>query len=288
MDLLLPDALKTLWTTGQQQGRPAEELMAEQDRLVGAYAAAWAEAIALPGHASLADSLAAEIAAHSRFTDPAEVRRRWKSAVTDVRDEWQARVAGRESDDAVTGFYDQSEAYIFDLMAWHSLVDDNGPLAYVVALKFAQRHGCRDYLDFGSGVGSGAILFAHHGFTVSLADISSTLLTFARARCEARQVRATYFDLKTGALPVHAYDIVTAMDVWEHLTDPEGTAVRIAESIRPGGFLFGRFAAEPDTDHPQHIVFDFAPTFRALAGAGFEEVWQDEWLWGHKAFRKRT
>ncbi len=288
MSPLLPDALKTIWTTGPGQVLTTEELMAEQDRLIGEYARIWTDAMILPGRGALLDSLASEIAQHTRFTDPDEVHRRWKSAVTDVRDEWCTRVTIGRDRDEVTAFYDRSEAYIFDLMAWHSLADDNGPLAYVVALRFAEQHGCRACLDFGSGVGSGAILFGRHGFAITLADISSNLLSFARARCEARGLTAAYIDLKLSGLPDASFDIVTAMDVWEHLTDPVQTASQIAKAVRPGGFLFGRFAAEPDENHPQHIVFDFEPTFRKLAEEGLVEVWRDEWLWGHQAFQKKA
>ena len=51
-------------------------------------------------------------------------------------------------------------------------------------------------------------------------------------------------------------------------------------------FLFARLAAEIDEDRPQHIVQDFAPTFAHLETLGLVQVWQDEWLWGHRAFSK--
>src|SRR5262249_50905214 len=103
----------------------------------------------------------------------------------DLFDEWHTHTRSEQDGDSVIAFYDQSEAYIFDLMGWHSLVDDKGPLAYVVALRFAQGEECRNHLDFGSGVGSGTILFGcTGGFTLTLADVSSRLLSFARARCE--------------------------------------------------------------------------------------------------------
>jgi SAM-dependent methyltransferase len=157
----------------------------------------------------------------------------------------------------------------------------------VVALGFAQQHGCREYMDFGSGVGSGALLFARHGFHVTLSDISSTMLEFARARLAARGIVARFIDLKEQRLPPAQYEFITAMDVWEHLVDPVGTARDMAGALKPGGFLFGRFAAEPEPDVPQHIVFDFEPTFRQFERDGLEPVWADEWLWGHRAFRKR-
>jgi len=78
------------------------------------------------------------------------------------------------------------------------------------------------------------------------------------------------------------------MDVWEHLADPVGVVDQVADAIAPGGFLFGRFAAQPHTNYPQHIVVDFEPTFRRLAERGFVETWRDDWMWGHQAFQKAS
>jgi 2-polyprenyl-3-methyl-5-hydroxy-6-metoxy-1,4-benzoquinol methylase len=173
-------------------------------------------------------------------------------------------------------------------MWWHTLSEDSTPLAYVTALQFAQQHSCQRYLDFGAGVGSGGILFARHGFGVTLADISSPLLHFSQWRLKQRQLPAQCLDLKTGALPRHAFDIVTAMDVFEHLVDPVETLAQLHQALQPGGFLFARLAAEVDEDRPQHIVQDFAPTFERLRTLGFVQVWQDDWLWGHQVFRKAS
>jgi hypothetical protein len=76
--------------------------------------------------------------------------------------------------------------------------------------------------------------------------------------------------------------------VFPVLIDPIGAIDRLSASLKTGGFLFGRFHAEPeDQQHPQHIVTDFAPTFARLRDLGFSEVWRDEWLWGHQVFQKR-
>jgi len=286
-ELLLPDAIKKLWTTGTAEGVDAEALMAEQQRLIGEYADVWANSLMLDGESRLSDSLLAELR-RSVAIDDAEIERRWSAGDEDVPDEWRSRVADPTDRRAVEDFYDRSQGYIFELMRWHTLGSDNGPLAYVVALRFAEQRGCRTYLDFGAGVGSGAILFARHGFDVTLADISSTLLDFAQKRLRARQVSAGFLDLKREALPPDRFDMVTAMDVWEHLVDPVGEAAAVARAIKPGGFLFGRFAAEPDPNVPQHIVFDFQPTFEEFAHQGLVRVWEDDWLWGHQAFQKRS
>src|SRR5262249_16184158 len=134
--------------------------------------------------------------------------------------------------------------------------------------------------------GSGAILFANHGYDVAQADISSTLLDFSRWRFARRQLPVTTIDLTSEELACEGFDFITAMDVFEHLADPVEAATLLAAALRPGVQVVGRFAADPDPTRPQHIVFDFAPTFRRLAFHGLTEVWKDVWLWGHQVFQK--
>jgi 2-polyprenyl-3-methyl-5-hydroxy-6-metoxy-1,4-benzoquinol methylase len=167
------------------------------------------------------------------------------------------------------------------------LTDDLSPLAYVTALQFAQREGCRSCLDFGAGVGSGSLLFVQHGLNVGLADISSPLLEFSRWRFQLRRLPGEFFDLKKSDLPNESFDMVTAMDVFEHLVDPLNAVKKLSDVLKPGGFLFGRFSAEPNEDRPMHVVQDFGPTLSCLRKFGFIEVWRDDWLWGHQVFQKR-
>ena len=98
----------------------------------------------------------------------------------------------------------------------------------------------------------------------------------------------TYVDVKTTRLPSEAFDMITAMDVFEHLVDPIDTVEELWRALRPGGFLFGRFGTESDDNHPMHIVEDFEPTFARLRALGGVEVWRDQWLWGHQVFRKAS
>jgi 2-polyprenyl-3-methyl-5-hydroxy-6-metoxy-1,4-benzoquinol methylase len=285
MEKLLPDQLKSAWAEVEAGRLTADEFDARQQAWTEEYRRIWRKALLLKGQTDLTASLLAEIA---RFSgEPiAEVERRCRHAVNAIADEWneQVRAENRES---VERYYDQSEGYIYDLMWWHALHDDDSPLGYVTALDFARRHACGSYLDFGSGVGAGALLFARNGFDVAMADISSTLLGFCRWRLSQRDLPARFFDLKESKLPTGAFDIITAMDVFEHLVDPVEALDELHRALKPGGYLFGRFAAEEDDSHPQHIVLDFAPTFGRLAELGFKEVWRDEWLWGHQVFQKQ-
>jgi 2-polyprenyl-3-methyl-5-hydroxy-6-metoxy-1,4-benzoquinol methylase len=282
---LLPDLLKAAWRDVEAGRITAEEFERRRVQWLGEYGRRWSAALLLDGRPDLKTSLLAEIGDYLPCDDPSEVERRCRGAVGTLATEWNQQVAAGERT-SVEGYYDRSESYLYDLMWWHSLVDDDGPLAYVTALDFATGRACHDFLDFGAGVGAGGILFARSGFQVTLADISSTLLRFSGRRFESRRLSAQFIDLKTAALPSASFDIVTAMDVFEHLADPVGAIDDIARALKPGGYLYGRFHADIDAERPQHIVSDFAPTFGRLREHGFVEVWRDEWLWGHQVFQR--
>jgi 2-polyprenyl-3-methyl-5-hydroxy-6-metoxy-1,4-benzoquinol methylase len=285
MEKLLPDQLKALWQSVLQKQRTPEEYTSTQERLLADYRETWERALLLGGYQNLQASLLFELGQYVECADTSEIQRRCLHAVANVKREWQEKVSV-VSRASVERFYDESQAMLYELMWWHTLSEDTSPLAYVLAWHFAQQQGCRHYLDFGAGVGSGAILFARHGVQVALADVSSSLLEFSQWRLNVRELSAEAIDLKTLGLPSQAFDFVTAMDVFEHLVDPVGAVEQLCAALKPGGFLFARLGAEVDEDRPQHIVQDFGPTFERLQGLGFVEVWRDDWLWGHQVFQK--
>jgi len=283
---LLPDKLKKLWQSVVEEKLTAEGFQKQSERMLDEYRHVWRRALTLEGHDDLVESLLTELARYVQCESPDEIRRRCQLALSDVKGEWDGTV-DRDNRSSVEQFYNESQAMMYELMWWHTLTDDDSPMAYVVALQFAQQHGCRQYLDFGVGVGSGAILFARHGMEVAAADISSPMLEFSEWRLSLRGLQASLIDLKKNGLPEAAFDMVTAMDVFEHLVDPVAVTDEICRALKPGGFLFGRFASEVDEDRPHHIVQDFSPTLDRLKTLGLVEVWKDEWLWGHQVFQKQ-
>jgi len=286
MHTLLPDRLKEVRGRVERKQLTVADAGYQQERLLDEYRAIWTRALILEGQEDLRQSLLSELAAYLGCVDLAALESSCKDATRSLSDDWR-RLVDPADTRSIERFYDQGQGYLFELTWWHALVADHGPLAYVLALDFArQRQSGRRYLDFGVGVGAGVLLFARHGFHVFHADISSTLLRFSQWRMERRGLSAEFIDLKDASLPPDAFDMITAMDVFEHLPDPVEAVDRLAIALKRGGFLFGRFAAERDEDRPQHIVFDFEPVLERLASWGFTQVWRDEWLWGHQAFQK--
>jgi len=285
MEKLLPDQLKDFWQTVVQHEHTTEEYTETYDHLLAEYRQTWERALILDGHQDLQESLVAELGRYTQGVDKAEIQRRCEHAVASLKREWENTVQPGDRR-SIERFYDQSEAMLYELMWWHTLREDISPLAYVLALRFAQQHGCQHYLDFGAGVGSGGILLAHHGLQTALADVSSSLLRFSAWRLGIRKLAAQYIDLKLSGLPNQAFEMITAMDVFEHLSHPVETVEQLWNALKPGGFLYARISPEPDEDRPQHIVHDFDPTFERMRALGFVEVWRDEWLWGHQVFEK--
>jgi len=282
---LVPRQLKNLWKQVESSQLSQAEFQKTEQELVDAYRRIWADGLTGMPEGSLKEHLCRELAEIEGIDDLELVEKRCRRGVEAMKEEWEEKVADEDAE-SVIAYYDESENYAYELMWWHTLEEDLSPLAYVSALHLALRNGSAHALDFGAGVGSGALLFSKHDIQVTCSDISSTLLDFTRRRLEKQAIEADYLDLKEQALPDNSYDFIMAMDVLEHIAEPEKTVANLSKSLRPGGILFGRFASEIDEERPSHIAKDFQPTFDLLKETGFEECFRDEWLWGHQAFQK--
>lgn len=283
---LLSVRLREMWQQADQNGMSADQCAAKQKLELDKYAEIWKRALLLPGEDDLVRSTLIEIGRWRGIDDLDVVRRRCEDSLRALKLHWEQTVHQVDSQQ-VENYYDAADDCIEELMWWHTLSEDNSPLAYVSAFEFASTNGCKTHLDFGSGVGSGALLFRSNNFEVTLADISSVLLSFCKRRFNDRGRDATFIDLKESKLPENAFDFVTAMDVFEHLVDPAATVDSLDRSMKPGGYIYGRFSADDDDhDRPQHIVHDFRPVFDRFAELGFKQVFEDDWLWGHQVFQK--
>lgn len=226
--------------------------------------ARWRAALALSPDGDPLDSGLRELADFFGI-DVATARAEAEDAVAASRREWLA--APRDTPAAVLDFYRQTRSYVFEHVYWHA-TDAAVNAGNVAILDHALARGVRRYLDFGGGVGANAILFARHGIAVTLADVSATMLAFARWRLERRGLRAEVIDLTAHALPDAAFDLATAIDVLEHLADPGRELGRIARALRPGALLVYNDCTGLDPERPMHIVPSLYPILRSLRRHG--------------------
>jgi len=216
-----------------------------------------------------------------------DIRERLAGATASFTEEWNQRVPDGRDERAVTRFYNESKTELFDLAHWHSC----DPIHYraLMCADIAHERGCRNYLDYGSGIGSDALVFASAGCRVTLADVSEPLLAFAKWRCERRGFDVRTIDLKNGQPPRRQFDAVVCFDVLEHIHRPLRTLWTIHQSMRPGAVLFMHAPFGPDPERPMHVVHEDVVTPR-MRQVGFHwrndlEARFPEWLWHPRVYQ---
>lgn len=213
-----------------------------------------------------------------------EARHRSERATEDFRDEWSAKGVNPADEKQVIDFYNTSQAEVFDLIRWHA--EDEIHHRTFTCVDLAVKNGARSLLDYGSGIGSDAIVALAAGLQVTLADISEPLLSFARWRCERRGYTVGAIDLKTGLLPTRAYDAAICFDVLEHVSKPIETVRSIEQSLKPWALLFMHAPFGEDPLRPMHITHAdvLTPRMRTL-GFQLEEHDFPAYVWAPRVYR---
>jgi SAM-dependent methyltransferase len=184
--------------------------------------------------------------------------------------EWRA--ADRSGAGGLNNFYRTTESWAFDLL-WYAYLqaEGYGCSSSVLALRTipAQGHG-RAHLDFGSGVGVTSQLFARAGYQTALADISTSLLDFARYRLSRRGEVAQFIDLNDEKLETGRYDVITALDTLVHVPDLEDVVASLHGALRPGGWLITNFDVRPPSPENAWHLYEDDLNLRAIVHrAGF-------------------
>ncbi len=215
---------------------------------------------------------------------PAEARVRAEGATEAFTEEWRRKQVDPANPRQVIDFYNTSQTEVFDLIRWHAEDDIHHRTFSCVDLAVA--NGARTLLDYGSGIGSDAIVAAAAGLSVTLADISDPLLAFAKWRCERRGYSVTALDLKHAAPEAGRYDAAICFDVLEHVPDPVTTVRSIERSLKPFGLLFLHAPFGEDPLRPMHITHAdvLTPRMRTL-GFQLEQHEFPAYLWAPRVYR---
>lgn len=228
----------------------------------------WQEALLLDGETDLIESSVRELTEYFGISR-VDALEACVTALRESKREWEADP--RETPDDIEAFYRTTRSYLFEHLWWHA-TDPDKCAGNVALLDYARSIGAYEYLDFGSGVGSTAILFARHGLKVTLADISPTLLAFARWRLQRRGLHAEFIDLNQQALPRQQFAFATAVDVLEHLCDPAVEIEKLSQALVGSGVFAFNFRVGHDPERPMHILPTGAPIFQALRDCGLRAL----------------
>jgi 2-polyprenyl-6-hydroxyphenyl methylase/3-demethylubiquinone-9 3-methyltransferase len=130
--------------------------------------------------------------------------------------------------------------------------DDNGPFNLLHKMNPIRLRYIRDHIgepkrkkaiDIGCGGGILTIPMARMGMEVSGLDIGKKNIDIARAKSKEAEVDIKYYvgNLEEiTSLPEHReqYDLVTSMEVIEHVNDYKIFLIHLCKLVKPGGYLF--------------------------------------------------
>jgi len=123
MEKMLPDKLKDLWQRVEHHELTYEEFNIEQERLLTEYRNIWKRCLCLESLQDLQESLLYELSLYLECQDLSEIQQRCIRAVETLKHDWNAKVDGTDRQ-SIERFYDEGQTIIYELMWWHSLIED--------------------------------------------------------------------------------------------------------------------------------------------------------------------
>jgi 2-polyprenyl-3-methyl-5-hydroxy-6-metoxy-1,4-benzoquinol methylase len=124
----------------------------------------------------------------------------------------------------------ESQFYLYNSADWHTRVGLHGLSQH----HFEPVAGCESCLDFGSGIGTHALIDAALGWNIALCEINRHTAEFARYRFDKYRLQGAF----VSSPPAGAkYDLVRIWDVVGHLIDVESTIPTVIGMLRDGGHL---------------------------------------------------
>lgn len=109
-------------------------------------------------------------------------------------------------------------------------------------------------LDFGSGAGTNALYLMERGCNVWCIEINEKLKEFTRMRAERLGLSDKLHWINDGdPQPGRDFDLVIAMNIFQHLPYPQQALKSVAQCLKPGGKLFTASAFGSTELQPMHM-----------------------------------
>ena len=165
-----------------------------------------------------------------------------------LADRWRA--LGPSTPDEVAAFYRQADDYLYDLALFHSSGERRDYVRDLAGI--ATRYDCTSALEFGCGTGSDGLSLMERGLDVTFMDYRGPLTRYLEWRLNRRGLAGRDI-LFVGEDSIPQADLVFALDVFEHLPEPETIAEVLAHKARKVLVYNILFRVDSDTICPMHL-----------------------------------
>lgn len=170
---------------------------------------------------------------------------------------WYAH-GGHEREDEWYRREDVGHHYVLDLAGWHVQ-----GVAHIWQEQLKDVHDLR-VLDYGSGIGTVALMLAGQNCTVDIVEPNEEMKKFMKYRAEKLGLNGQVKDYGTSWCPLtEVYDLAVCWHVLEHVAEVAEVVTQVADSLKPGGRLLTQSDFHDDELHPMHY-----------AGVNPEDLWE--------------
>ena len=213
------------------------------------------------------DAVVAELAEYFDI-DSSEALERCIEYAAYSEEEWEDQ--DRSTADGLIDYWTR-QSPVFGILMSHALqfTEEHPASSVDIAMALASRPTGR-MLDYGVGPATSSMFFERLGWEVTGADVSETMLDFARWRAARRGSSCEFIDLRDTEPAVGDFDVVVAFEVMAHVPDIPATLDQMRRSLKPGGILiFNVYAPPPGPGTCGHLFVGNYHVLRHVRTAGF-------------------
>lgn len=227
----------------------------------------WREVLVAATGLDPTEAVVAELADYFEISVE-EARERSQHYASYSAEEWDD--GDRTTPDGLIDYWNRHSP-VFGILMSHALqyTEEHPAVCIDIAEVLADMPTGR-LLDYGVGPATSSLFFERLGWSVTGADVSTTMLDFATWRAQRRGSECTFIDLRDGP-PPSGFDVVLALEVMAHVPDIKATLNEMREALKPGGLLIFNVYAPPATDELKgHLFVGNYHVIRHIRSSGFK------------------
>jgi len=114
----------------------------------------------------------------------------------------------------ILNFYQNSEIGFYDILQYNTWSNAQKPFIDIT------KYDIKTVLEFGCGCGQTALILAGQGFEVDIADVNNLMTGFTFFRLKKNGYKCNIVQLDKYKPLTKNYDIITTVDVLEHIINP--------------------------------------------------------------------